>query len=152
MKKIVTLIPGDGIGPEIAKSLTDIFSAAEVPVVFEIENAGTEVYEKTGELIPESSGPGTNGRTGHSRGNESRPNPDRSGRRIRPASRQCPASAFQNPPRRRTATCVGSHTQAGRRKSGVRPPRSAVDGPRPIHGARRLPANRRRLSASNPDG
>ncbi len=54
MKKIVTLIPGDGIGPEIAKSLTDIFSAAEVPVVFEIENAGTEVYEKTGELIPES--------------------------------------------------------------------------------------------------
>lgn len=54
MNKIVTLIPGDGIGPEIAKSLTDIFSAAEVPVVFEIENAGTEVYEKTGELIPES--------------------------------------------------------------------------------------------------
>ena len=38
MNKIVTLIPGDGIGPEIAKSLTDIFSAAEVPVVFEIEN------------------------------------------------------------------------------------------------------------------
>ncbi len=54
MNKIVTLIPGDGIGPEIAKSLTDIFSAAEVPVVFEIENAGIEVYEKTGELIPES--------------------------------------------------------------------------------------------------
>lgn len=54
MNKIVTLIPGDGIGPEIAKSLTDIFSAAEVPVVFEIENAGTEVYEKTGELIPEN--------------------------------------------------------------------------------------------------
>lgn len=54
MNKIVTLIPGDGIGPEIAKSLTVIFSAAEVPVVFEIENAGIEVYEKTGELIPES--------------------------------------------------------------------------------------------------
>lgn len=53
MKK-VTLIPGDGIGTEISKSLVEIFKAAKVPVEFETENAGTDVYEKTGELIPES--------------------------------------------------------------------------------------------------
>ena len=54
MNKIVTLIPGDGIGPEISESLKSIFAAAGVPVSFETENAGTDVYEKTGELIPES--------------------------------------------------------------------------------------------------
>ena len=53
MKK-VTLIPGDGIGKEISESLVQIFKAAKVPVEFETENAGTDVYEKTGELIPES--------------------------------------------------------------------------------------------------
>ena len=54
MNKIVTLIPGDGIGPEISESLKNIFEAAGVPISFETENAGTEVYEKTGELIPDS--------------------------------------------------------------------------------------------------
>lgn len=52
--KVVTLIPGDGIGYEISESLEKIFSAANVPIIFEKENAGTDVYEKTGELIPES--------------------------------------------------------------------------------------------------
>ena len=50
----VTLIPGDGIGPEISKSVTDIFEAAGVEVEFEIENAGEKVYNETGELISES--------------------------------------------------------------------------------------------------
>ena len=54
MNKIVTLIPGDGIGPEISESLKNIYEAAGVPISFETENAGTEVYEKTGELIPDS--------------------------------------------------------------------------------------------------
>ena len=54
MNKIVTLIPGDGIGPEISESLKNIFEAAGVPISFETENTGTEVYEKTGELIPDS--------------------------------------------------------------------------------------------------
>ena len=53
MKK-VTLIPGDGIGYEISENLVEIFKAAKVPVEFETENAGTDVYEKTGELIPNS--------------------------------------------------------------------------------------------------
>lgn len=50
----VTLIPGDGIGPEISKSVIDIFKAADVNVEFEIENAGEKVYNETGELIPDS--------------------------------------------------------------------------------------------------
>ena len=33
----VTLIPGDGIGPEIAASLVDIFKAANVSIKFDIE-------------------------------------------------------------------------------------------------------------------
>ncbi|WP_060918345.1 isocitrate/isopropylmalate dehydrogenase family protein [Leptotrichia wadei] len=53
MKKI-TLIPGDGIGYEISESLVKIFDAAKVPIEFETENAGSDVYEKTRELIPES--------------------------------------------------------------------------------------------------
>ena len=53
MKK-VTLRPGDWFGYEISESLVEIFKAVKVPVEFETENAGTDVYEKTGELIPES--------------------------------------------------------------------------------------------------
>ncbi|KAI9088481.1 hypothetical protein DFS34DRAFT_611874 [Phlyctochytrium arcticum] len=34
-KRIVTLIPGDGIGPEISKSVVSIFEAQGVPVVWE---------------------------------------------------------------------------------------------------------------------
>ena len=50
----VTLIPGDGIGREIAASLVDIFKAANVSIKFDIENAGIDIYNKTGSLIPDS--------------------------------------------------------------------------------------------------
>ena len=50
----VTLIPGDGIGPEIAASLVDIIKAANVSIKFDIENAGIDIYNKTGSLIPDS--------------------------------------------------------------------------------------------------
>ncbi|MCY7007798.1 isocitrate/isopropylmalate dehydrogenase family protein [Fusobacterium simiae] len=53
MRKI-TLIPGDGIGTEISRSLVKIFESAKVPIEFEVENAGLTVYKQTGELIPES--------------------------------------------------------------------------------------------------
>lgn len=52
MKK-VTLIKGDGIGPEIAESVINIFHAIDVPVEFEEKFAGYEVYKKTGNQIPE---------------------------------------------------------------------------------------------------
>jgi isocitrate dehydrogenase (NAD+) len=34
-KRVVTLIPGDGIGPEISNSVVGVFQAAEVPVTWE---------------------------------------------------------------------------------------------------------------------
>lgn len=48
----VTLIPGDGIGPEITEAVKAIFAAANVPVTWEEENAGQTTFEASGELIP----------------------------------------------------------------------------------------------------
>lgn len=53
MKKI-TLIEGDGIGPEITQSVKDIFKAANVPIEWEEENAGQVTFEKVGQLIPDT--------------------------------------------------------------------------------------------------
>ena len=53
-KQTVTLIPGDGIGPEIIEAVKAIFDAAKVPVEWEEENAGQATYEATGELIPQA--------------------------------------------------------------------------------------------------
>ncbi len=53
MKKI-TLIEGDGIGPEITQSVKDIFEAAKVPIEWEEENAGQVTYEAVGQLIPDT--------------------------------------------------------------------------------------------------
>ncbi|MGL5041731.1 MAG: isocitrate/isopropylmalate dehydrogenase family protein [Culicoidibacterales bacterium] len=50
----VTLIPGDGIGPEIATAVVDIFAAAKVDVEFEVVNAGMAVLAAEGVLVPES--------------------------------------------------------------------------------------------------
>ena len=53
-KRKVTLIEGDGIGPEIIASVKKIFAAAEVPIEWEEENAGERVFETKGEFIPQS--------------------------------------------------------------------------------------------------
>ncbi len=53
MKKLVTLIPGDGIGPEIVESVKDIFSAAGAPINWEEINAGQISVDKGGKLIPD---------------------------------------------------------------------------------------------------
>ncbi len=47
--RTVTLIPGDGIGPEISQSVVKIFEAAKVPIKFEIVEAGAKV--KGGSLM-----------------------------------------------------------------------------------------------------
>ncbi|MFC5272136.1 isocitrate/isopropylmalate dehydrogenase family protein [Adhaeribacter terreus] len=52
--KVVTLIPGDGIGPEITEAVKKIFAAANVPVTWEEENAGQTTFDSKGELIPQS--------------------------------------------------------------------------------------------------
>ncbi len=52
--KNVTLIPGDGIGPEIVQSIKSIFTAAGVPIQWDEENAGQVTYDRGEELIPQS--------------------------------------------------------------------------------------------------
>lgn len=51
MKK-VTLIPGDGIGPEIVESVKKVFKAAGVQIEWEEALAGETAYAKLGELLP----------------------------------------------------------------------------------------------------
>jgi isocitrate dehydrogenase (NAD+) len=50
----VTLIPGDGIGPEITRSLQAVFSAAGAPIAWDLQEAGLDVLAQTGSLVPES--------------------------------------------------------------------------------------------------
>ncbi len=50
----ITLIPGDGIGPEITKAVVDIFAAAQVPVQWEEQNAGQTTFDQSGELMPQA--------------------------------------------------------------------------------------------------
>ena len=51
-KKAVTLIKGDGIGPEIADAVMEIFGAMELPIVFEEAEAGLQAVEKYGNGAP----------------------------------------------------------------------------------------------------
>lgn len=46
MKHTITLIPGDGIGPEVVFSAKKVIEAAGVPVTWEICEAGTETFKK----------------------------------------------------------------------------------------------------------
>ena len=50
--KAVTLIPGDGIGPEIAEAMKRCVEAAGARINWDIQEAGAAAYEKTGELLP----------------------------------------------------------------------------------------------------
>src|SRR5271170_2373942 len=48
----VTLIPGDGIGPEVVKATVRILEATGVKFEWESYAAGAEAYEKYHEYIP----------------------------------------------------------------------------------------------------
>ena len=50
----ITTIPGDGIGPEIMEQVLRILQKAKAPLEFEEAHAGTIAFEKTGELLPDS--------------------------------------------------------------------------------------------------
>lgn len=52
MKRIITLIPGDGIGLEIMHAATEIIDAATDTIEWEENIAGFAAYEKCGELLP----------------------------------------------------------------------------------------------------
>lgn len=49
----ITLIPGDGIGPEISEAMKKVVEATGVQIQWEIQNAGEEVYLKEGTPLPE---------------------------------------------------------------------------------------------------
>lgn len=50
----ITLIPGDGIGPEVSDAARQIIESTGFEVSWEIVNAGAAVYEETGTLVPDS--------------------------------------------------------------------------------------------------
>ncbi|NLJ55440.1 MAG: isocitrate dehydrogenase (NAD(+)) [Firmicutes bacterium] len=49
----VTLIPGDGTGPELINSVVKIFKAAQAPIKWEIQEAGLKTFEQSGNVLPE---------------------------------------------------------------------------------------------------
>ena len=52
--KQVTLIPGDGIGPEVSEAVIKIFEAAKAPVAFEKVEAGSHMIDTYGAPIHQS--------------------------------------------------------------------------------------------------
>jgi isocitrate dehydrogenase (NAD+) len=53
MKHVITLIPGDGIGPEITEAMVKVVEATGVDIRWDIVNAGAEVYEREGTVLPD---------------------------------------------------------------------------------------------------
>ena len=52
-KHTVTLIPGDGIGPELTTAMTRVVEATGVDIEWEVAEAGADVMEKYGTPLPE---------------------------------------------------------------------------------------------------
>ena len=53
MTYTVTLLPGDGTGPELAQALETVIAATGVPIEWERQEAGVDVMEKYGTPLPE---------------------------------------------------------------------------------------------------
>src|ERR1700694_5059780 len=53
MQYAVTLIPGDGTGPEITEATRRVLEATGVQFDWHIQRAGLEVYEKYGTVLPD---------------------------------------------------------------------------------------------------
>ena len=54
MKHTITLIPGDGIGPEVVEATRRVLEATGVEFQWEVANAGASALEEEGSLLPES--------------------------------------------------------------------------------------------------
>ncbi|HUQ33950.1 MAG TPA: isocitrate dehydrogenase (NAD(+)) [Pyrinomonadaceae bacterium] len=53
MKHTITLIPGDGIGPEVSAAVVRIIEAAGVDISWETHYAGAQALEKFGNTLPD---------------------------------------------------------------------------------------------------
>jgi isocitrate dehydrogenase (NAD+) len=52
MTHTITLIPGDGIGPEVTDAVVRILDASGVSIAWETHDAGLLAFERTGESLP----------------------------------------------------------------------------------------------------
>jgi isocitrate dehydrogenase (NAD+) len=53
MAHLITLIPGDGIGPEVCAATQRVLEAAGAKIEWEVHNAGAAVAEKRGTTLPD---------------------------------------------------------------------------------------------------
>ncbi|MEW6569734.1 MAG: isocitrate/isopropylmalate dehydrogenase family protein [Nitrospirota bacterium] len=53
MMYIVTLIPGDGTGPEISEATRRVLEATGIPIKWDVQEAGLDVFEKEGSPLPQ---------------------------------------------------------------------------------------------------
>lgn len=53
MKHTITLIPGDGIGPEVSAAVVRIIEATGVEIAWETHYAGAQALEKFGDTLPQ---------------------------------------------------------------------------------------------------
>jgi isocitrate dehydrogenase (NAD+) len=49
----ITLIPGDGTGPEISEATKRVIEATGVPIIWDIQEAGLDVFEREGTPLPQ---------------------------------------------------------------------------------------------------
>lgn len=49
----VTLLPGDGVGPELTSIVLEVLEAVGVPIRWEVKEAGMKSYEQVGEVLPQ---------------------------------------------------------------------------------------------------
>src|SRR5438093_7993100 len=52
MKHTITLIPGDGIGPEVTEAVVRILAASGVSIEWDHQVAGLVAFQRTGEALP----------------------------------------------------------------------------------------------------
>ena len=52
MTHTITLIPGDGIGPEVTEAVVRILTASGVSIDWDSHVAGLVAFERTGQALP----------------------------------------------------------------------------------------------------
>lgn len=50
----ITLIPGDGVGPEIIEATQSVLEASGIKFNWDIQDAGLNIFEKIGDVLPKS--------------------------------------------------------------------------------------------------